>query len=105
MPPGGEAAVQNGQAAPPRQRGNPLWTVLRMGLMYFFFKNFFGGPSKPVPREEMLAPKFERGLPVDLNVYLSESPVLRYQADPTHERIDRSIRCNSALLLVVVHAI
>ena len=45
--------------------------------MYFFFKNFFGGPSKPVPREEMLAPKFERGLPVDLNVYLSESPVLR----------------------------
>ena len=47
--------------------------------MYFFFKNFFGGPSKPVPREEMLAPKFERGLPVDLNVYLSESPVLRYE--------------------------
>lgn len=45
--------------------------------MYFFFKNFFGGPSKPVPREEMLVPKFERGLPIDLYVYLSESPELR----------------------------
>ena len=57
--------------------------------MYFFFKNFFGGPSKPVPREEMLAPKFERGLPVDLSVYLSESPVLRYRAIFLHKFISR----------------
>ena len=48
-----------------------------MGLMYFFFKNFFGGPQKPVPREEMFAPKFERGLPLDMNVYLSEQPEFR----------------------------
>lgn len=77
MPPGTTGGGQDGQPAPQRQRGNPLWTVLRMGLMYFFFKNFFGGPSKPVSREEMLVPKFERGLPVDLSVYLSESPTLR----------------------------
>jgi len=48
-----------------------------MGLMYFFFKNFFGGPTKTVPREEMLVPKFQRSLPVDLSVFLSEYPDLR----------------------------
>lgn len=74
MPPAANVAAQD---APQRQRGNPLWTVLRMGVMYFFFKQFFGGPSKPVPREEMLVPKFERGLPVDISVFLSESPDLR----------------------------
>ena len=73
MPEAADAA----QAAAPRQRSNPLWTVLRMGLMYFFFKNFFGGPQKPVPREEMFAPKFERGLPLDMNVYLSDQPEFR----------------------------
>jgi len=45
--------------------------------MYFFFKNFFGGPTKTVPREEMLVPKFQRSLPVDLSVFLSEYPTLR----------------------------
>ena len=73
MPP----AVAPANAAAPRQRSNPLWTVLRMGLMYFFFKNFFGGPSKPQNREEMLVPKFERGLALDISVYLTEHPTLR----------------------------
>lgn len=48
-----------------------------MGLMYFFFKNFFGGPSKPQNREELLIPKFERGLPLDISVYLNEYPTFR----------------------------
>lgn len=74
MPP---AAGANGAAEQPRQRANPLWTVLRMGVMYFFFKNFFGGPSKPENREEMLVPKFQRGLDLDINVYLTESPIFR----------------------------
>lgn len=77
MPPVRNVAEAQVEHNAPRQRGNPLWTVLRMGLMYFFFKNFFGGPTKPVSREEMLVPKFQRGLPIDLNVYLSESPTLK----------------------------
>ena len=76
MPPAAQAAaVQEGA---PRQRSNPLWTVLRMGLMYYFFKNFFGGPQKSVPREEMFVPKFERGLLLDMNVYISEQSAFRY---------------------------
>lgn len=48
-----------------------------MGLMYYFFKNFFGGPQKKVPRDEMFVPKFERGLLLDMDVYLSENSELR----------------------------
>ena len=66
-------------AEPAQKRNNPLWMILRMALMWYMFKLFFqGGNNKGnLPRDQLYAPKFERGLALDMSVYLSEDPIFR----------------------------
>ena len=71
----GPAAAGEGQAAPAPAKQNVVWTVIRMFFIWYLFKNFFGNKSPhSLPREELLVPKFEKGFPFDMSVFLSETP-------------------------------
>ena len=65
------AGGQQGQ-----QRQNPLFGILRMVAMWWMFKTFFGGggQKKTLTRQELFAPQYSRGTPLDMYVFLSEQP-------------------------------
>ena len=65
------AGAQGGQ-----ERSNPLFGILRMFVMWYLFKQFFGGGQKPasMPRSEVYWPRFEKGTPMDFSMFLSEQP-------------------------------
>ena len=71
----GNAAPAAGQA---QQKGGSsfLWTIMRMFLLWWFIRNFFGQRSNmdKLPRQELLMPKYEKGYPLDIAMYLAEIP-------------------------------
>lgn len=70
-PAGGQQGAQN------RQGSGLVGGVFRALVMWFIFKNLFGGggPStKNVPRDKQLWPKYQKGDVVDMAFYLSEAP-------------------------------
>ncbi|CAL8463959.1 g3494 [Coccomyxa elongata] len=66
-----------------QQRQNPLFGILRMVAMWWMFKTFFGGggQKKPLTRQELLAPQYSRGTPLDMYVFLSEQPSFSHFSD------------------------
>lgn len=67
-------AAANGQQQQRPQRGGMLATIFRMGLMWYFFKQFgskkAGKDGKGV---QYLVPLMERGTPVDVHFYVTDS--------------------------------
>ena len=66
-----------GAAPAPASKGSGfIWTVLRMFLLWWFIKNFFGQRNtlNNSPREDLLLPKYEKGYPLDVAMYLAEIP-------------------------------
>jgi hypothetical protein len=72
---GGAAAAAgqnpNGQR---NQQGNILTTILRMGMMWYFFKQF--GSKKPADGKNVtyLTPMLGKGTPIDVHFYVTDSP-------------------------------
>lgn len=70
------AAPAEGQQGA-RQGSGVVGGVFRALVLWFIFKNLFGGggPStKNVPRDKQLWPKYEKGDLVDMSFHLSEAP-------------------------------
>lgn len=71
-------------AAPPAEnapaRGNFLGTAVRMVVMWYLAKTFFGGgvSKAPADRSVMILPKFQKGIYLDMYVYLNEA---RYKSN------------------------
>lgn len=69
---GGNAAgnVQQQQ----RPQGGLLATIFRMGLMWYFFKQFGGKKGGPNGKDvQYLTPALERGTPVDVHFYVTDT--------------------------------
>ncbi|KDD74795.1 Cleft lip and palate transmembrane protein 1, partial [Helicosporidium sp. ATCC 50920] len=82
------AVAANGDAAPAqngRQRGGLLGTIVRMVMMWYMMRMFFGKSSAPKPGDgsagpASLVPRLGRGTPVDVHVFLSTEPMWRLAA-------------------------
>ena len=71
--PGGNAAG-NGQQQQ-RPQGGLLATIFRMGLMWYFFKQFGSKKGGPGGKDvQYLTPLMERGTPVDVHFYVTDTP-------------------------------
>ena len=76
-PPAPAPAAAAGNPAQAQSKGSGfIWTVLRMFLLWWFIKNFFGQRNTldKTPREDLLLPKYEKGYPLDVAMYLAEIP-------------------------------
>jgi len=73
-PGGGQAGGQGQGAAGARQQGGMLMTVVRMLMMWYFFKQFAGkkGADKNVT---YLAPLLDKESPVDVHFFITDDEV------------------------------
>ena len=71
------APRQPGQQNQPAQNGGfGLGGILRLLVVFWLIKSFFGGSRGPpanAPRHDFYWPKFNRSEPIDFSLYLSES--------------------------------
>ena len=78
------APRQPAQGQPAQNGGFGIGGIVRVLVVVWLVKSFFGGssgPPKNAPRHEFYWPKFNRSESVDFFLYLSESPGFNHVVD------------------------